>query len=89
MAKAGTARVPIRGPRLLDKLMVKPTDDVSVLETVIRAMPFLAFVALMFFTLPSRNLSSFEHGGLLILQLALGGASIAAWIRRSPKSRNR
>ncbi len=61
--------------------------DVSLRETLARALPFVVFVAVIFFTLQTTGLSGVARLGLLGLQIVLGFLSIVVWIRRSPTIR--
>ncbi len=83
MSAAGPARAPIQQPETTREPMSEITSkpDVSTAEIVVRMLPFMAFVAVMFFTIGT-HLSLSGHVAVFALQIALGVASIATWVRR-------
>src|SRR5437870_522126 len=54
----------------------------SVRQITLRALPLLTFLVVVFFSIQTRSLSAVQRGGLLLLQVILGAASIGAWVRR-------
>ncbi len=83
MSAAGPARAPIQQSETTREPMSEITSkpDVSTVEIVVRMLPFMAFVAVMFFTIGT-HLSLSGHVAVFALQIALGVASIATWVRR-------
>jgi len=61
----------------------EPTRQVSLLELMLRALPFVCFLALTYYA----RVESKDSGlWLVFLQVILLMASILAWIRMSPKA---
>ncbi len=56
------------------------------LKTALRTLPLLAFVGVIYFTMPAHTRSTTERLELWLLLLLLAALSVAAWVRRSPKS---
>ena len=85
MSAAGPARAPIQQSETTREPMSEITSklDVSMVEIVVRMLPFMAFVAVTFFTIANHTLTIPEHAMLFLLQLVLGIGSIATWVRRS------
>ena len=79
---------PTRAPISQSEVTREPMSEigseatVTTLEIVIRMLPFMALVAVMFLTI-GLHLSLSGHVAVFVLQIALGVASIACWVRRS------
>jgi hypothetical protein len=80
---ASPTRAPIGQSKVTREPMseIRSEAPVTTPEIVIRMLPFMALVAVMFLTIGT-HLSLSGHVAVFALQIALGVASIATWVRR-------
>ncbi len=57
-------------------------------QIAIRALPFAALVALMFFTIGSQYGTTPIRAGILLVELGLAIASVTAWIPRNSRQKD-